>query len=75
MTQDEFVELALDEPREAEETLARHPEIASAGLYAALVLGDRERVPAGVSMAKGGPRNWEPLLYVCFRGWGTGRPH
>jgi len=66
MTQDEFVELALEEPREAEETLAQHPEIAGSGLYAALVLGDAERVPADVSMAKGGPRDWEPLLYVCF---------
>ena len=71
MTQDEFVELALDEPREAEEALAQHPEIASAGLYAALVLGDAERVPADVSMAKGGPRNWEPLLYVCFSRMGN----
>lgn len=51
--------------------LARHPEIASESVYTAIVCGDLERVeqslrnePDAASM-KGGPRNWEPLLYLC----------
>ena len=67
-----FVETALSELRHAETMLASHPELAGAGLYAALVLGDVERVEAalrespGLARAKGGPQNWEPLLYVCY---------
>jgi ankyrin repeat protein len=58
--------------------LASHPEIAGAGLYTALVLGDLERVERtlteipGAVRAKGGPREWEPLLYVCFSRFANG---
>src|SRR5713101_1072007 len=55
----------------AERLLALHPNIASANLYTALVLGDATSVDARLrnrpELAKypGGPQNWEPLLYVC----------
>jgi ankyrin repeat protein len=68
----EFVSAALEDFRRAEEMLAKDPGIQSAGLYAALVLGDILRVEreldAHPEMAhiKGGARRWEPLLYVCF---------
>jgi hypothetical protein len=52
--------------------LDKHPEIASADLYTAVVCGNRPRVeelldeqPA-LADRKGGPRNWEPLLYSCY---------
>ena len=51
--------------------LARHPEIATDSIYTAVVCGDVKRVeqisrdqPNAASI-KGGPRNWEPLLYLC----------
>lgn len=73
----EFIEAALDDARRANQILARHPEIAGAGFHAALVLGDVKRVQRALkespSMAvvKGGPRDWEPLLYVCFTRLGS----
>jgi len=77
----EFVKAALEDVRRAQDLLARHPDIAHAGLYVALVSGDVKRVDAVVSqspaiaLTKGGPRNWEPLLYVCFsRFAGGGSP-
>jgi ankyrin repeat protein len=51
--------------------LQREPAIASAGVYPALLLGDQERVAAelrqvpGFAQEAGGPRGWQPLLYVC----------
>ena len=61
-----FVEAALEDERQARDEITRHPEIAAAGLYPALVLADVERIAGTDPNAKGGPRNWEPLLYVCF---------
>jgi len=61
-----FVEAALEDERQARDQFARHPEIAAAGLYPALVLADVERISGADPNAKGGTRNWEPLLYVCF---------
>ncbi len=61
-----FVEAALEDERQARDQFARHPEIAAAGLYPALVLADVEGIAGADPNAKGGPRNWEPLLYVCF---------
>jgi ankyrin repeat protein len=55
----------------AERLLALHPNIASANLYTALVLGDAASVDARLrdrpELAKypGGPQNWEPMLYLC----------
>lgn len=68
----EFVAASLSELPRAEDMLVRHPEIAHAGLYTALVLGDAGRVGHALrerpsfASEKGGPRGWEPLLYVCF---------
>ncbi len=51
--------------------LARHSEIANDSVYTAIVCGDLERVEhilrdqPNVASIKGGPRNWEPLLYLC----------
>lgn len=74
-----FVESALSDLKKAQEMLAKHADIANAGLYAALVLGDFERAeeafkenPKRVGI-KGGPREWEPLLYVCFSRFASGK--
>jgi ankyrin repeat protein len=74
-----FIDAALDDPRHAEEMLAQHPEIARAGLYVALVLGDAANVERAIGEspemveAKGGPRDWEPLPYVCFSRFAAAR--
>jgi Ankyrin repeats (many copies)/Ankyrin repeats (3 copies) len=55
----------------ANRLLALHPNIATATLQTALVLGDVEAVEARLrdhpefATQPGGPQNWEPLLYVC----------
>jgi len=67
-----FIDAALSDLRRAEEMLAAHPEITGTGLYAALVWGDAARVRQALdetpelAVTKGGPREWRPLLYVCF---------
>jgi ankyrin repeat protein len=74
-----FIDAALSDLRRAEEMLAAHPEIARAGFHTALVLGDVERVRQALDEApvpaetKGGPREWEPLLYVCFSLFANGK--
>jgi hypothetical protein len=74
-----FIEAALQDLRRAEEMLAGHPEVAKAGVYVALVLGDAERVKQALSEAPGlvnmkaGPRGWQPLLYVCFSLFANGK--
>jgi ankyrin repeat protein len=76
----EFTNAALGDARRAEEMLARHPGIAGAGFYTALVLGDAQPVERALSASpaiantKGGPREWEPLLYVCFSRLAKGDP-
>jgi hypothetical protein len=52
--------------------LAAHPEVASSDIHTAAILGDDAGVrrflaldPAG-AMAKGGPRGWDALTYLCF---------
>jgi ankyrin repeat protein len=57
---------------EAEAILAAHPEIAGSNIYAAAILGDDAAVrrfleidPANAT-AKGGPRGWDALTYLCF---------
>lgn len=52
--------------------LAAHPELATSTIHAAAVLGDDAVVrrflaldPASAT-ARGGPRNWDPLTYLCF---------
>jgi ankyrin repeat protein len=67
-----FTEAALSDLRRAEEMLSANPQIAGAGLYAALVLGDSKRVEGALrktpslAVSRGGPRNLAPLVYVCF---------
>jgi ankyrin repeat protein len=52
--------------------LDRHPEIASADIYTAVVCGNRARVEQllteqpSLADRRGGLRNWEPLLYLCY---------
>ena len=52
--------------------LAKEPGLARENLYTAIVCGDidemRRRLDADPSLvnAKGGPRRWEPLLYLCY---------
>jgi hypothetical protein len=69
---DEFVRCATGGAAgRAERLLALHPRIATATLQTALVLGDVAEVEArlardpGLSAQRGGPQDWEPLLYVC----------
>ncbi|HKE28783.1 MAG TPA: ankyrin repeat domain-containing protein [Bryobacteraceae bacterium] len=56
----------------ASELLTAHPEIASASIYTAALLGDdagvRRFLAADPSSAtaKGGPRAWDALTYLCF---------
>jgi ankyrin repeat protein len=56
----------------ADEVLARHPEIAQANIYCAAILGDGPTVRRFLAgnpenaTAKGGPRNWDALTYLCF---------
>ena len=66
----EFIDAALSDARRAEEMLAKYPALAHAGLYTALVLGDWQHVERA---AKGGPRDWDPLLYVCFSRFANGK--
>ena len=68
----EFVEAATDGRKDrADRLLKLHPGIADATFHVALVIGDAERAnewlaktPA-LAHEPGGPRGWEPLLYVC----------
>ncbi len=58
--------------RRAARILELHPDLARKNLYTAAVTGELERVhqlldedPARAN-ERGGPRNWEPLLFVCY---------
>ena len=64
--------------------LAEHPELAKAGIWAELVVGDAAAVGAmldgdgGFATREGGPDNVPPLIYVCFSRFGnraSGRGH
>jgi len=67
-----FVDAATSDLRRATEMLAANPELAQAGIWAALVLGDVAAVKAvldndgGFATRKGGPDGFEPLIYVFF---------
>lgn len=56
----------------AEAILADHPDVARANIYTAAILGDDATVRRFVAAdnasatAKGGPRNWDALTYLCF---------
>ncbi len=70
---DQFVEAATDgRVDRAERLLALHPGIAGASLQTALLLGNVADVAArlaadpALALRPGGPRDWEPLLYICY---------
>jgi ankyrin repeat protein len=52
--------------------LTRNPEVARHSLYTAIVCGDLEEVTRilteqpQAATGTGGPKGWEPLLYLCF---------
>jgi len=56
----------------ANELLATDPGLARRSIHAAAILGDAEEVRRFVALdpanatAKGGPRGWDPLTYLCF---------
>lgn len=56
----------------AEEIRKAHPEVATADIYAAAVLGDDAAIrhflalDAGAAARKGGPHAWDPLTHLCF---------
>jgi ankyrin repeat protein len=56
----------------AERILHQHPELARDSLYTAVVCGELEEVERllrerpRAACEPGGPKGWEPLLYLCF---------
>lgn len=56
----------------ANEILSNSPDIALVNIYTAVVLGEHEIIHEMLQkkpelvQEKGGPRNWQPLLYLCF---------
>src|SRR5881409_1087871 len=56
----------------AEAILSAHPEVASANIHTAAILGNDAVVrrflelDAGNATAKGGPRGWDALTHLCF---------
>jgi ankyrin repeat protein len=56
----------------AEMIRSRYPEVTSASIYGAAVLGDAATVrtflarDVSLAMAKGGPHGWDALTYLCF---------
>jgi ankyrin repeat protein len=73
----ELVHAATDgRTSRAERLLALHPRIAGANFYTALVTGDAAAVEkhlarrSTLAHERGGPRDWEPLHYVCHTSLG-----
>jgi ankyrin repeat protein len=56
----------------AERMLRQHPEIAHDSFYTAVICGDYDAVARALAerpelaRERGGPKRWEPLLYLCF---------
>lgn len=69
-----FIESAFWHGRvdEANAILAAHPEVASSDIHTAAMLGDDAAVrrylaaEPDLAIAKGGPRNVDPLVHLCF---------
>jgi ankyrin repeat protein len=59
-------------PERARRLLAAHQELATANVYTAAAIGDVAAVRAMIDRdaalvsARGGPLQWEPLLYACY---------
>src|SRR6516225_4443634 len=79
-TTDRFVDLAclthvgtdaVERRREAEEILKASPELPRQDVHAAALVGDLGALRAlldsrpALATERGGPRGWEPLLYLC----------
>jgi ankyrin repeat protein len=69
---EQFILAATEvQPDRAERLLQLHPRIAQANFHTALLLGDASSVDRqltqrpGLTTERGGPREWEPLLYLC----------
>jgi ankyrin repeat protein len=74
----QFIEAATDgRPDRARRILELHPKIRNANLYTALLLGDAGAVNArldkdpSLATKTGGPRDWEPIHYVCYTSVGS----
>jgi ankyrin repeat protein len=68
----QFIEAATEvRPDRAERLLRGHPRIAGANFHTALLLGDAARANASLTERPelatqlGGPRDWQPLHYLC----------
>ena len=77
----EFVQAATEvQPARAERLLRLFPRIAGASFHTALLLGDAAEVERRVTERPalatdaGGPRSWEPLLYLCHTSLEFGAP-
>jgi ankyrin repeat protein len=61
----------------AERVLALYPKLVAADFHAALAFGDATAVAKhlaadpGLATRRGGPQDWEPILYVAHSRWGT----
>jgi ankyrin repeat protein len=57
---------------DAEKILSAHPEVAQASIHSAAIVGDDTTVRTFIesdpqlATAKGGPRNWDSITYLCF---------
>lgn len=77
---DRFIDLAclnysgdqVERRTKAREIFAGEPSLAKANIFAATVLGDLAEVQSmlradpALATKRGGPWNWEPLLYACY---------
>jgi ankyrin repeat protein len=56
----------------ARRLIEKHPDVGRANVYTAVVCGELAEVERMIAQApalaktKGGPRNWEPILYLCY---------
>ena len=77
--EERLVEAALAGEAEIVRTiLSERPALATRSAFTSATLGDRAKVVAALqghaefAKSKGGPRNWEPILYLCFGKCGAG---
>jgi hypothetical protein len=58
--------------QKAQRLLAKEPALSQANIFTAAAVGDLRTAEAllkqdpALATAKGGPRNWQPLLYLCY---------
>ncbi len=63
---------ASERYQKAQRLLAKDPALAQANIFTAAAVGDVRTVEnflnedPQLATAKGGPRNWQPLLYLCY---------